>query len=314
MNWLSNFKQNKSAVRTYALIVTLLLLLAGGLSWSFWNKANLLSTENMRQEDQIGVLLLEKTRLERHLDSLQITLNTVRNENETLKGKASASDAIIAEKDALIRKLKSQNSRKLQELRIQVEGLQKTNTEYETILAVLRAENAQLKAENDQLKAENAGLRDSNNQLTAKVDDLAQKLADQIRKTQSAQFKATAFRVEVERRNDKLTARARKARALSISFDLAEVPEEYRGLQKLYLVISDEKGKPVASANPTKETVHAPTGDIPIIAQQTRAVNLVQTQRLSFTYKLEEKLRNGNYVAAVYCDRGLLGASSFRLQ
>ena len=305
---------NPKPIRIYAIVATVLLVLTGGLSWSFWSKSGKLGAENERQTALIDSLSAEKNRLEVSLDSLQAALTNVRTENETLEGKASATAAVIAEKDALIRKMKGQNSKKLNELRAQVSGLQKAKTEYETILVVLRAENEQLKAENTQLKAENAGLRDNNSQLTAKVDDLAQKLAEQIRKTQSAQFKATAFRVEVERRNDKLTARARKARNLAISFDLAEVPEQFRGQQKLYLVISDENGKPIAAANPAKVTIQAPAGDIPIIAQQTRAVNLDQTQRLAFNYKLEEKIKNGNYVAAVYCDKGLLGASSFRLQ
>lgn len=314
MNIFTKTDQNSGPVRTYALVVTLLLLLAGGLSVSYWKKAGSLAAESGAQASELGVLLAEKEKLEVHLDSLQMALNLVRSENENLEGKANSSDAIIAEKDAQIRKLKNQNSRQIKDLKAQVEGLKKTKTEYETILAMLRAENEQLKAENAQLKAENSGLRDNNTQLNAKVDGLAQQLADQIRKTQSAQFKASAFRVEVERRNDKLTAKAKKARAIAISFDLADVPEAYQGLQKIYLVIADENGKPIASANPAKVSVHAPTGEIPIIAQQTRAVNLAQTQRLAFSYKPEEKMRSGNYVAAVYCDHGLLGASSFRLQ
>ncbi|MCB9316204.1 MAG: hypothetical protein H6569_08710 [Lewinellaceae bacterium] len=302
------------SMRIYAISVTVLLLLAGGLSWSFWRKSDSLGAENKRQELLLESLNAEKTRLTASLDSLQIAMSNLRTENETLEGKATASATIIQEKDALIRRLKGQQSKKMKELQLQVEALKKAKTEYETILAVLRAENEQLKAENAELKAENAGLRDDNSQLSSRVDDLAQKLAEQIRKTQSAQFKATAFRVEVERRKEKLTAKARRARNLSISFDLADVPEQFRGSQKLYLVISDENGKPVSAANPTKVTIQAPAGDIPVIAQQTRSVNLDQTQRLAFNYKLEEKMKGGNYVAAVYCEKGLLGASSFRLQ
>ena len=301
-------------MRVYAIIVTLLLLLAAGMSWSFWRKAGQLGSDNERKEMLLDSLTAEKARLETSLDSLNTVLVDLRTENESLEGKASSATSLLAEKDAIIRKLKGQHSKKLKELQVQVEALKKAKTEYETILAVLRAENEQLKAENAELKAENAGLRDNNSQLNAKVDDLAQKLAEQIRKTQSAQFKATSFRVVVERRSDKLTAKAKRARNLAISFDLAEVPEQFRGPQKLYLVISDENGKPVAAANPTKVTIEAPTGAIPIIAQQTRSVNLDQTQRLSFNYKLEEKMKSGNYVAAVYCEKGLLGASSFRLQ
>lgn len=289
------------------------ILLASLLGWAIW-RVRTLNAEKAQQAIQIEALAQEKAQLESSLDSLQLALSTVRSENEELQGKVSASASVLAEKEAIIRKLKGQNSKQITELRVQVEGLQKAKAEYEAILAVLRAENEQLKAENAELRAENAELRDSTSQLSAKVDDLANKLADQIRKTQSAQFKATSFRVELERRNDKLTAKARQVRNLNVSFDLADVPESFRGPQKLYLVISDANGSPIAASNPTKVTITAPTGEIPIIAQQTRVVNVVQTQRLSFNYKLEEKIKSGNYVAAVYCDRGLLGASSFRVR
>lgn len=260
------------------------------------------------------MLILEKNRLTKTIDSLQTALSTVRTENEMLEGKMSSTAALIAEKDALVRRVKSQNTREISELRDQVESMRKSETEYVTILAVLRAENNQLKSENAQLKSENSDLRNSNSQLTAKLDDLAQNLAAQIRLTQSARFKASSFRVDVERRKNKLTARAKKARTLHVNFELNDVPEKYQGLQKIYLVIVDDLGNPIAAVNPTKVSVNAPSGIIPIIAQQLKSINLAKNQRLAFANNLEERLRSGNYVAAVYCDTGLLGASSFRLQ
>ena len=98
-----------------------------------------------------------------------------------------------------------------------------------------------------------------------------------------------------------------------MSFDLADVPDIYQGPQKLYMVITDERGNPIASDNPTKATVYAPTGPVEIQAQQVKAVVLESTQRMSFHHKFDDKLKSGSYVVAIYCDKGLLGASSFKL-
>jgi len=303
--------ETRSSQKTaIAIIAGIILVVALGiLIW--YVKSN--NAEKARQAQMIENLEQEKTQLESSLDSLQRELLSVQSENEELEGKVSASASVIEQKEIVIKQLKNQNTKELSQLQAQVSSLQKAKAEYEAILAVLRAENEQLKAEIAALKAENAGLRDSTTQLSAKIGDLDSKLAEQVKKTQSARFKATSFRVEMERKTDKLTAKARRVRNLTVSFDLADVPEQYRGPQKLYLVITDANSKPIAAANPTQVTISAPTGDIPIIAQQTRSVNLVETQRLSFNYKLEEKLKAGNYIAAVYCDSGLLGASSFRL-
>lgn len=290
-----------------------LILLALGASAFFWQKANSLNNLNTRLATEVQALELEKSIIERQLDSLTISYDNLRTENEGLRGKEASTTALIAEKDAAIKKIKGQNRRELKELRQQVEELRKIKIEYETIISTLRSENEQLRAENERLLGENTQLRDENADLTGKMGNLAKQLEEQIRKTQSAKFKATSFRVEVERRNDKLTTRAKRAREIFVSFDLADVPQTYQGAQKLYLAITDDKGRPIISDNPVKTSIEAPTGPVAVIAQQVKAVSLGDTQRLSFTYKFDERLKAGNYVVAIYCDTGLLGAASFRL-
>lgn len=297
----------------YGIIVTILLLLAGGVGFFFWQKSKnyLADKEKIVAEQQM--LEIEKSRIERELDSLSTDYSNLRTENETLQGKVTSTAAIVEQKELVIKQIKASSAKDLDALRTQVASLQKAKTEYETVIKVLREENAQLVAENQRLTGENTELKGTNANLTGQVQDLAKQLEEQIRKTQSAVFKATSFRVELEKRGDKLTTKARRAREIFVSFDLADVPQAYQGPQKLYLVITDDKGNPVISDNPTRATVYAPTGPVEISAQVVKPVALENTQRLSFNYKFSDKLKSGNYVVAIYCDKGLLGASSFRL-
>lgn len=300
--------------RIYGILVTVLLLLAAGLGFFFWQKSKNYLIENQKIEMERQKLEKDKASIERALDSLSSDYSNLRTENENLQGRISSTATLIAQKEAQIRKIKSTSAKDVQALRDQVASLEKTKIEFETIVVALRTENEALKNENSQLKGENTQLKGANTELSGQVQDLAKQLEDQIRKTQSATFKASSFKVEVERRNDKLTAKARKAREIFVSFDMADVPQVYQGQQKLYLVIRDEKGNPVVSQSPTKTTVFAPSGPVEIVAQQVKEVALEDTQRLSFNYKFDERLKSGNYVAAIYCDKGLLGASSFRLR
>lgn len=304
---------NNQNSRVYGIIVTVLLLLSAGLGWFFWQKSKKVLAENELRKNEITALVDEKSKIERELDSLSVSYANVRTENENLQGKVSSTAALVEQREIVIKQIKAQSAKDLESLRAQVAELQKSKTEIETIVKVLREENEQLKAENQRLTGENQQLKGEKDQLSAQMSDLAKQLEEQIRKTQSATFKATSFRVELERRNDKLTVRARKAREIMVSFDLADVPQNFQGPQKLYLVITDEKGNPIKSENPTKATVFAPAGTVEIMAQQVKAVNLETMQRLSFNYKFDERLKSGNYVVAIYCDKGLLGASSFRL-
>lgn len=299
--------------RIYGILVTVLLLLAAGLGFFFWQKSKNYLAENQKLEAERQQLEVSKANIESELDSLANAYSSLRTENENLQGRVTSTAELIAQKESQIRKIKASSAKDLESLRGQVASLEKTKIEYETIVTALRTENADLKKENDRLTGENTQLKGANTELSGQVQDLAKQLEDQIRKTQSAVFKATSFRVELERRNDKLTTKARRVREIFVSFDLADVPQAYQGQQKLYLVITDDKGNAIICQSPTKTTVYAPSGPVEITAQQVKEVVLENTQRQSFNYKFDERLKSGSYVVAIYCEKGLLGASSFRL-
>lgn len=304
---------NYQVYRTWAIISTLLLLVTGFTSFRFWREVNTLNGDFANKEELIAALEQEKSLLSAQIDSLNLAYSTVRAENDSLQGAVTKFEHIVAQKSAALEQLRKKNNRNVKDLREQVAAMQQAKTELETVVSLLRSENAQLRAENQQLAGENEQLRGDKEALSEKVSDLSEKLEDQIRKTQSAKFKATAFRVEVEKKGDKLTTRAKKVREIMVSFDLADVPETYQGPQKLYLVISDDKGRPIQSANPVKATIEAPSGPVEIIAQQVKTINIGEIQRLSFAYKLDDRLAKGSYIAAIYSEKGLLGISSFRL-
>jgi len=299
--------------RAYAIVVTILLLLAAGLGFFFWQKSKSYLEENEKMEKERVALEAEKAQITTSLDSIANAYDALRTENESLQGRVAASAQQVDQKESTIRQIKASTSKDLNSLRAQVEALKKAKIELETILTGLRLENDQLKAQVTQLTDDNAQLKGANTSLNGQVQDLAKQLEAQIKKTQSATFKATSFSVQCERRGDKLTSRAKRAREIFVSFDLANVPEAYQGQQKLYLAMTDEKAIPIASKNPVKASISAPGGVVDITAQETKEVNLTSVQRLSFTHKFDERLKPGNYVVAIYCEKGLLGSATFRL-
>jgi FtsZ-binding cell division protein ZapB len=297
---------DQTSSRAYGIIVTLLLLLSASMGWFFWQKSKVVQSENLRIEAMRDSLEFVKAAVELELDTLAQAYSALRNENEGLRGRVSSTVKTVEEKEVIIRQIKSSSSKEISDLKNQIGQLSKLKTEYETIITVLRGENDQLKVENQRLTGENYQLR------TAK-DNLSRQLEDQLRKNQTVSFKATAFRVENQRKSDKLTTRAKKTREITISFDLNDVPSMYQGPVKLYMVITDETGKPIASNNPVRTTVYAPTGPTDISAQMVKEVILYESQRIELDYELEEKIKSGSYTVSIYTEKGLLGASIFRL-
>jgi hypothetical protein len=304
---------NNQNSNVYGIVITILLALAAGIGFFFWQQSKSFFAENEKIKMEREMLEMEKISLESSLDSLSNAYSELRTENESLQGRVNATAQLVQQKEANIRNIKDANAKDIKDLRTQLADLKRVKIEIETIVAALRAENEALKLENQRLTDENSQLKGSNTELTGMMQDLAKQLEDQIRKTQSAAFKATAFSVQLERRNDKLTTRAKKLREIFVSFDLASVPKTFQGQQKIYLVITDDKGNPILSTNPTKATVYAPSGAVEIIAQQIKETVLDETQRLSFSHKFDDRLKPGHYVVAIYCEKGLLGASSFKL-
>jgi len=299
--------------RTVAIVVSVLLLLAAGLGFFFWQKSKNYLAENEKMEAERVALEAEKTQISNSLDSMTNAYSTLRTEYESLEGRVASSAQQVQEKEVVIRQIKASTVKDLASLRAQVEELKKAKIELETIITGLRLENDQLKAQVEQLTSDNAQLQGANTDLSGQVQDLAKQLESQIKKTQSATFKATSFSVQCERRGDKLTTRAKKAREIFVSFDLASVPEAYQGEQKLYMAMTNDKGVPIMSKNAVKATINAPAGPVEITAQETKDVNLTAVQRISFVHKFDERLKTGNYVVGIYCDRGLLGSATFRL-
>ena len=299
--------------RTYAIVVTVMLLLAAGLGFFFWQKSKNYLIENEKIEKERLSLEAERSQISTSLDSMTNAYSALRTENESLQGRVAVSAQQVQQKEAVIRQIKASSFKDLDGLRAQVEELKKTKIELETIITGMRLENDQLKQQVEQLTSDNAKLQGTNTNLTGQVQDLAKQLESQIKKTQSATFKATSFSVQCERRGEKLTTRAKKAREIFVSFDLADVPQAYQGEQKLYMAMTDDKAIPILSKSPVSATINAPAGPVNITAQQVKEVNLTSVQRVTFVHKFDERLKPGNYVVGIYCDKGLLGSATFRL-
>ncbi len=306
----------EKGLRTYGIVMTILFILAlAGFLITYFGK-NKVIAETSSERDE---LLIERTNLERDLDSLQNVLQLASAENDSLEGSLSELQSLIEEKNALVTRLRAQSANTAKGLQNEINQLRQLRGELEGAIGQLQEENETLRTENQRLTAENEQLTTERGQLTSQVEDLNkfnQTLQDQVAKLTRAGIKASAFRVDVETRSDKLTAKARRTREIAITFDLVDLPEEYQGEHTLYLVLTDVNGAllPIEGTM-TSANIPTPSGNaLQIQAQQTKDVNLSRVQRLSFNYPVEDRLKAGTYVATVYADFGILGSSSFRLR
>lgn len=298
----------------YSVIVTVLLAIVIIAALVLWSKNSNLSGSNEDYMQEVDSLTVVKTELLSQLDQLQAEYESIAAYGDSLSGSLTEAQATIEK----LEKIRKQSTADLNSLRQEVKQLQGLKTNLSDEVAKLREENAALLARNEELTVQLVETSTANEALTSQRTDLEtanQSLNDEVNRLKVSNIKATGFQINVERKNEKVTARGRSARRLNISFDVINVPAEHQGLHTIYLVLSDANATPLKVETPIRAQIKGSDGEVAEIeAQYSKEVNLTANQRVSFTHELQEKLQAGMYQASVYSDLGFLGLASFQVR
>lgn len=291
-------------------ILAILALLIGWWGLSQKNQKVALTEQNEQLSGDLESLEELREELAAEVDSLQMAYREVAEENTALQGSLAEVESRLSKADAALRSARQQSASEVNNLRAEIQALLEAKSILESSIMVVQSENDSLRNLTGQLTADLSVARSDNEAL----QNLNNTIQDELKRLTLANFKATAFQVDVERRSSKATAKSGRARRIRVNFDLANVPEEYHGTRPLYLVITNESGTPISSENSIQAQSTVGGQRMDLIAQEAKEVNISESQRLSFTHELEDKLSRGLYRVSVYTDIGLLGAASFRLQ
>ncbi|MBK8565038.1 MAG: hypothetical protein IPN76_17295 [Saprospiraceae bacterium] len=308
------YKNKDKRTQQIMLVVITLLLLAllgtGFLAYKYGSEKDAISIERESLAHQLGEMEALKIKLQHDVDSLQESFAIVVQENQSLQGSVAVAQSTIDEKQAAIKKLTRQKDSQIKSLKAQLESLLAAKADLESTIRNLQEENDSLRQLTGKLTEDLALERSENATLLA----LNATIQEELKRLTLANFKATAFRVEVEKRKSVATAKSRQAKRLVVSFDLAGVKVQYQGVRSLYLVVTDDKGTPIRANNPVQAKVNVNGQEMDIQAVKKQQTSIMENQRLTLTHELEDRLKRGFYRVAIYTDIGLLGAASFRLQ
>ncbi len=293
-----------------AAILGVLLIVAAIWGFSQNSKRKALETQNTELTGTVEDLEELRTDLLQEVDSLQQEFSMLAEQNEQLQGTLAQAQETISKQEVALRNVKAKSSSEINSLKAQIQELLALKSELQGNIYAVQAENDSLRQAMGILEADLGAARDENQALA----NLNQAIQEEVERLTLANFKATAFQVDLEQKNEKVTSKARRVRTIRTSFDLTNVPPEYQGLRTLYLVITDDKGTPVPATNPIKAQTVVNNQKMDIIAVKAKDVDITENQRLSMVYDLEDKLDAGYYRVAIYSDIGLLGASSLRLR
>ncbi len=306
--------------RTLTIIaIFLALLFVGALVWGVSTKSKL-EASYTEKSDEAEQLTLLRDKLQRSVDSLDRAFTEVSGENAQLQGELT--EAQETAKRALYDMRVAQKSRKndndvAYKMRVQIEDLMNVRSMLETSIVELTEENKDLRSRNVALTRDLSTAKTEAYNATKQVDNLSrmnESMEADIDRLTLGAFKASAIQVDLLRKNGANTANASRARRISVSFDLTDVPAEYLGVRPIFLVLTDASATPVISENPVRAKSLVNGAEKDIIALEGRDVNLERNQRISFTHELDDKLAEGFYRAEIYTDVGMLGSAKVQLR
>lgn len=292
--------------KTIAAMLAFLLTTSAITGLYYWDKSGDLAKAKDKTTLRADSLLSVKLNLERDINTLSHDLRSARRNNETVVQKLNSTQSLLSQKNRVLAKLTKESNvqrEDLASLRQQVDELTALKNDLKAEIKNYQIEKDQWSGDNNQLKTTNATLQTQVKELTAQLDKMVPKSV----------ITANNFRVDVLKNNRKVTAKAKKANSIMVSFTLPALLTA-DGKQEVFLSLTDVENRPMIGIIQNK-TVRIGDGtlDIPVHAAQTIDFGR-NPQKVVFEFIPDGKVPDGIYKAGIYTDTTYLGSVEFQLR
>ena len=297
-----------------------LLFIAGGLAVYFAMNSNFFKSETERLQGELTSLNETQQELEGELQSLEGDYNAQIDENGQLKDEIAAKVAEVENLKIRIGQLKQQLSSskvKTKDIQERLAKLEELKVKLEEDVTKLQSENEDLLASNQQLNADLTYAHEEVDQLTeqvAQLSDTNQALNDRLFELAPAGYRADNFNIVIQKKNDKLTTKAKQVDEIKVKFDLNKVPSDRQIDSEIYIAITNIRGNEIKGIPSQLASVRALDQDLKINAVDSKKLKLKRAQSIDMAFSPDDKLISGEYNLLVYSKEGYLGSTGFLLQ
>lgn len=311
--------ENNSSSTTSILTSLLGVALAAAITFGVWQyrKSGSLFADKSTTEIIADSLNTVNSNLQRGVIRLENELEEQNELHEALQIKYEETNRLLEQKERMSRKyrgdltafkaLDKEKADRLTILNQEIVELRTLKNSMEEQLQIIPELNTKLQASDLEVK-----------QRYAELEELSTKYAALDSKYKDVVYYAPAdnFKVEALKWNDQVTAKAKKSRAIRISFKLpAYLNKTNAETKPVYLTISNDNAEPINGVIKHVNVV-GPKADISLDVHATQDVDFsINEQDIIFTVNLDDKkLDPGNYTAKVYTSDDYLGSVVFQLR
>lgn len=300
MEWTAHYS------KTIAAMLAFLLTTSAITGLYYWDRSGDLAKEKDKTTLRADSLLSVKLNLERDIVSLSMDLNNAHTENEKVTQKLTSAQSLLSKKNRVMAKLSKQSDLQKGDLA----ALKNQVSELTELKGDLKTEIEKYQLEKDTWLSENSRLKKTNETLQTQITNLTTQLGGMAPKSV---ITANNFRVDVLKNNHKVTAKAKKANSIMVSFTLpAALSAE--GNQQLFLSLIDAENRPMSGViQHLSLSANEMPLDVPVHAVQTVDFNR-NPRKAVFEFIPDEKVADGIYKASIYTNNAYLGSVEFHLR
>lgn len=311
---------SKTGFKVAIVALGLFLLAALGGVYHYSNQSTAFANKTTLLKSELTELNEERLGLEAEVSQLTANYEAETIENTELEAKIVAAETKIKGLKNRIYKIKKELSdTKIsnEEMQQRIADLNAAKEELFVQIANLETDNKGLNAAKESLDVELAATNDENTELMAQVEVLTAKttrMQQRLFTLAPAGFQATGFQIQVAGRKEKLTSKAKQARAIKVDFNLANIPTTLQKEHEIYLVITDGEGIPVSKIASTPIDVPTAEGALKVEIADMKTIALNENQKLSMAFQPTDKMDAGLYNVALWSNAGYLGSAAFSLR
>lgn len=284
-------KREKSII-TAAVI----LLLAAILGIGYFYSANKSITSILNKERLYGEKTLsEKLALEKDIDAFKTKINAMSGKNDELDKMLAATNQKLSDKENEIRRIYRENGN-IKALKKEIAELTQLKKDFELQAASLNEMIKSLNKEKMALNETIAALQSENKQLAANLDILSSMTSDN-------------FLVETTKKKGKLTVMAKRARKMTVSFNVPNNVSENISFK----IIKPDGSKVDGKENGVAYRVVNPEEGL--TASTSAVIETVKvSKKIEMTYQPKEKQKPGIYKIEMYDGDKYIGACNVKLR
>ncbi len=287
---MKTIEKSGKRITTIAVLILIAALIGTGLFYS----ANRSITKDLNNEKLKSELMLsEKLALQKEIEDFRNQINSLTSKNADLDKLLAETSQKLSEKEAQLNRIGRENGN-IKTLKKQLAVLTQMKKDFESQVLALNETIQKLNAEKDALNQTIASLQGENKQLATNLDILSSMTGDN-------------YLVETTKRKDRLTVVAKRAKKMTVTFNVPENMVEN---------ISFKLTKPDGTQVEGKDNGIASrivNGDEGLMASITGGAIKV-SKKIEMIYEPKEKQKPGIYKIEMYNGEKYIGACNVKLR